>query len=348
MFRSQGHYSLASAQLLCTRTPGLSTLNFNIYNCTSAGPTGTAIAAITVDASGWVTSQAWQSFNFGNSAVLDSGSLYGCICETTSTSSATPLAWRNETVNITEHKNIRSTNYGSSWIILSDSCLLFTVFGSGVTYYPTGNISGVSYLSAFPPRLDEYMTGAVSAASFVSAAAPVITRYCSGTLLGTSFISADSPRADMYITGAISGISYVSAYSPGVQRYFSGNITGQGVISSLVFVVTRYLTGDTIYGVGYLSEVEAAGVIHYLTGTISGIAYISVWLNKQANQINIVSNISAAPHHTRDGSDGLLVKGGVESQGGYFTDDGVGQTITFTAQDGRTVTVSRGIIIAIS
>ena len=126
-------------------------------------------------------------------------------------------------------------------------------------------------------------------------------------------------------TGAISGVSYLTAAGWSVTRYMSGSISGVGTLVNAGMPVT-----------------------HYATGSISGVAYLTAILTKQANNINIVSNISAAPSHARDGSDGLLVKGGIEAQDGYFTDAGVGQTITFTAQDGRIVTVSRGIIISIS
>ena len=128
-----------------------------------------------------------------------------------------------------------------------------------------------------------------------------------------------------YPTGAISGVSYLTAAGWSVNRYMSGSISGVGNLVNFGLPVT-----------------------HYVTGCVSGVSYLTATLTKQANNINIVSNISAAPHHTRDGSDGLLVKGGIEAQDGYFTDAGVGQTITFTAQDGRTVTVSKGIIVAIS
>jgi len=353
-------------------------LSVQVYAALSGLPVGTAIAWGSTDLTGFTTVVQWIGCALDQTAPLVSGAQYAFMFMTYGTSTANVLAARTDWLSPTYtggnnlYSGISNTAISNVLAQVSED-MSFRIWGvpAGTTHYPTGAISGVSYLSEAGWSATRYCAGvAISAVSYLTVATPKVDRYFSVGISATSYITARTPRVDMYATGAISGVSYLSetgwsarhyasgsisgvsylsSFAPKIERWFTGDIDGQGTISSLVFVVTRYLRGDTIYGIGYLSEVSlASGVTHLLTGAISAIAYISVWLNKQANWINIVSNISAAPHHTRDGSDGLLVKGGVESQGGYFTDAGVGQTITFTAQDGRTVTVNKGIVIAIS
>ena len=151
-----------------------------------------------------------------------------------------------------------------------------------------------------------------------------------------------NPTGKVAAAGAAAG-----GFSYATYRDFTGKVAASGnVVASLGVTIYKAMEGavraaGSLFGSLFLRK--------YVSGKVdagsaaAGDAYSA----KGTSNIQVISEIFGGPKYAADQSKNLYIRGDVEVGGGFHTVQGTGVTTTFLDQAGRTVTISKGIIISI-
>ena len=231
-------------------------------------------------------------------------------------------------------------NGALNWTVVSGLVYWFGVQCDDAGFAPWANGGTIStYVTCFISSQTS-LASSYNTAAGVFAADSTLAFYGLGTYGGGG--TTWNPTGKVAAAGAAAG-----GFSYATYRDFTGKVAASGnVVASLGVVVYKAME----------SAVRAAGSLFgslflrkYVSGKVdagsaaAGDAYSA----KGTSKIQVISEIFGGPKYAADESKNMYVRGDVEVGGGFHTVQGTGVTTTFLDQAGRTVTISKGIIISI-